>query len=318
MSLWKRERMQLLNITCKGGSLRVTSEGLLIHVSMTNKPIWQIPASGVNVVEVSRKIMATIEVRGPQGSFLVEWVSPGDIVKLQQALAQVQTMPPYSQNSSAANAPTYPSQAHYPPYPSQAQQPRNPYQQPGHFGQPPTRSYAQPQQLQKKPTAWQWYRAQRPKTRKGIGCGVIIAILVFMGVCGNVVSAASNSNQAGSGATPTSQTVVQAASSTDTPIAATATATPTPKPKPTSPPAQPTPANTGVNGNPWGYDFNSSGGSMIYSPPATFCSYFACITTFWNGHGYVDQCVDGDYSKSGGVSGACSHHGGEQQPLYSH
>lgn len=308
--------MQLLNISCKGGSLRVTPDGFLVHTSMAGKPVWQISARGVSVVEVSRKIMATIEVRTPQGSRLVEWVSPGDIVKLQQALAQVQAMPSYSQNPYAANAPTYQSQPQYPQYP---------HQQPGRFGQPPTRPYTQPQQ---KPTAWQWYRAQRSKTRRGIGCGVIVAILLLIGMCSSVVSAASNSgNQANSDATPTNQVVQQAASSTDTPTtAATATATPTPKPKPTprptTPPAQPTPtsapSHTGVNGNPWGYDFNSTGGSMIYNPPATFCSYFACITTFWNGHGYVDQCVDGDYSKSGGLSGACSHHGGEQQPLYSH
>ncbi|HXR66830.1 MAG TPA: hypothetical protein VN729_12935 [Ktedonobacteraceae bacterium] len=325
----------LLNISCKGGSLRVTPDGFLVHTSMTGKSVWQIPARGIIITEVSRKVMATIEVRGPQGSRLVEWVSPSDIVKLQQTLAQVQTMPIYPQNLYTPDAPTYQPQPQpqYPhQYSSQPQQPQYPYQQSGRFGQPPAQAYSQSKQPPKKPTAWQWYRAQRKAARRGIGCGVIVAILLFIGMCSSIVSAASNTgNQASSNATPTSQVVPQAASSTatDTVMAtAPATATPTPKPKPTAtprptnPPAQPTPtsapAHAGVNGNPWGYDFNSTNGSMIYNPPAAFCSYFACITTFWNGHGYVDQCADGDYSKSGGLSGACSHHGGESQPLYSH
>ncbi len=34
--------------------------------------------------------------------------------------------------------------------------------------------------------------------------------------------------------------------------------------------------------------------------------------------GYVVECVEGTYSKSGGESGACSHHGGIWRLLYSH
>ena len=97
------------------------------------------------------------------------------------------------------------------------------------------------------------------------------------------------------------------------------TATPTPVPQPTQPPApQSSPIYTGVNGNPWGYDFTP--GNFISSPPADFCTagYFSCIKSFWKGQGYVDECVDGMYSLSGGIRGACSQHGGESQPLYSH
>ncbi|MBV9709497.1 MAG: hypothetical protein JO011_01135 [Ktedonobacteraceae bacterium] len=94
---------------------------------------------------------------------------------------------------------------------------------------------------------------------------------------------------------------------------------PTQPPTPTAPPApQATqvPA-TGVNGNPWGYNFQS--GNLIYDPPANFCDYFNCIASFWkHTNGYVDECIDGTYSHSGGVSGACSWHGGEMRPLYSH
>jgi hypothetical protein len=85
------------------------------------------------------------------------------------------------------------------------------------------------------------------------------------------------------------------------------TVAPTAKPAPT--------ANTcGAAANPWGYTF--CGGSTISSPPSNFCSYFNCIASFWNGVGYVEQCVDATFSKSGGRSGSCSSHGGNSRPLY--
>jgi hypothetical protein len=91
---------------------------------------------------------------------------------------------------------------------------------------------------------------------------------------------------------------------------------PPPSPKPPPPPPPP-PTNTcGAPSNPWGYNF--CGGSLIYSPPSNFCSYFNCIPSFWKSTaGYVDECHDGTYSHSGGRSGACSYHGGELRPLYS-
>jgi cytoskeletal protein RodZ len=96
---------------------------------------------------------------------------------------------------------------------------------------------------------------------------------------------------------------------------------PAPQPQPTQAPApQPTqaPAATGVNGNPWGYDFNSSG-TLLTAPNPAFCQYFRCVTTFWTKtNGYVVQCNNGSFSHSGGVSGACSRDGGEGQALYSH
>ena len=92
---------------------------------------------------------------------------------------------------------------------------------------------------------------------------------------------------------------------------------PPPPPPPPSPKPAPPPANTcGAPANPWGYNFCS--GSLIYSPPSNFCSYFNCIPSFWKStNGYVDECQDGTYSHSGGRSGACSYHGGELRPLYS-
>jgi hypothetical protein len=89
-----------------------------------------------------------------------------------------------------------------------------------------------------------------------------------------------------------------------------------PPPAPAPPPPPPPPPATGINGNPWGYDFNP--GNYITAPPTAFCTYFNCIASFWNGHGYVMECTDTMYSLSGGIQGSCSHHGGNYRPLYSH
>jgi hypothetical protein len=90
---------------------------------------------------------------------------------------------------------------------------------------------------------------------------------------------------------------------------------PVASPTPTPPPAPPVRNTCGAPANPWGYNF--CGGSLIYQPDADFCGYFNCIPSFWKStNGYVDQCVDGTYSHSGGRQGACSHHGGEKRPLY--
>jgi hypothetical protein len=52
-------------------------------------------------------------------------------------------------------------------------------------------------------------------------------------------------------------------------------------------------------------------GSSTHAGDAQFCSSHSCIPNFPNGNGYVVQCVDGEWSHSGGLSGACSDHGGE-------
>jgi hypothetical protein len=76
-----------------------------------------------------------------------------------------------------------------------------------------------------------------------------------------------------------------------------------------APAAEPAPPN------PWGYNYDS--GALIYNPPSNFCSYFACIASFWNGVGYVVQCLDGTFSLSGGRTGVCSSgHGGFYRNLY--
>jgi hypothetical protein len=43
----------------------------------------------------------------------------------------------------------------------------------------------------------------------------------------------------------------------------------------------------------------------------SFCDTHKCINNFDRGKGYIVQCGDGEWSHSGGKSGACSYHGGE-------
>lgn len=121
-------------------------------------------------------------------------------------------------------------------------------------------------------------------------------------------------------ATVTVVTPIPTATPTLTPTPTT-TPTFTPIPRPTRPVITPVPTvaplcQTQAPSNPYGYDFCFPGG-FIYSPPADFCSYFACIGNFWNGRGHVIQCRDGMFSKSGGIRGSCSYHGGNQRALYS-
>jgi hypothetical protein len=41
-----------------------------------------------------------------------------------------------------------------------------------------------------------------------------------------------------------------------------------------------------------------------------FCTTHDCIPNYPNGNGSTVQCSDGSFSHSGGIQGACSHHGG--------
>ncbi|GLV55902.1 hypothetical protein KDH_27460 [Dictyobacter sp. S3.2.2.5] len=175
-----------------------------------------------------------------------------------------------------------------------------------------------------------WYRRRNLFGKLGIGCVGLIVIL-SMCTCSIAMANPSASQQSASTA-PTTQAKAQPThapvkpTATPTP-APTPTPTPTPKPRPTPIPPTPTPVppaptqapapppmQTGVNGNPWGYNFNS--GRDIYDPNPDFCSYFNCIKSFWTStNGYVVECNDGEYSHSGGRSGACSRNGGVEATL---
>jgi hypothetical protein len=52
-------------------------------------------------------------------------------------------------------------------------------------------------------------------------------------------------------------------------------------------------------------------GSYSHEGDQSFCEEHQCIGDFESEPGYVVECADGTYSHSGGISGACSHHGGE-------
>ncbi len=153
-------------------------------------------------------------------------------------------------------------------------------------------------------------RKPRPKfseQSRPVQVATIIIMVLILGVCvfcciGPVVGALNGSSTA-SNPTPTAPALVG--------NAATATATPqptaTPKPKSCKYPA--------VDDNPYCYTFTNTG-KLITNPPADFCTYFNCISSFDNGSGYVVECVNGQYSKSGGHVGVCSKQGGFKRNLY--
>jgi hypothetical protein len=146
-----------------------------------------------------------------------------------------------------------------------------------------------------------------------------LATGVVLVACGSSTDLTPAAQSSSSTAAPALQTPATTAAPTPAPTAAPTsvpTRVPTPKPAATAPPPAPTqaPANLcGAPPNPWGYNFCT--GSTIAAPPSSFCSYFDCIASFWNGTGYVEECQDGTYSKSGGHQGSCSHHGGNLRAL---
>ncbi len=79
--------------------------------------------------------------------------------------------------------------------------------------------------------------------------------------------------------------------------------------QPSTPPAQQVDL-CGAPQNPYGYNYCGRGANVT-SPPSDVCTYFRCIANFPNGRGYMEECSDGTVSKSGGVRGSCSTHGGD-------
>lgn len=170
-----------------------------------------------------------------------------------------------------------------------------------------------------------------------------MSVIVLLFVC-SICSVAAFPGRAATQTVQTTQTTPTAAIVQKQAVITKPTATPTPKPTPTprpTPTPKPTqapvptptpiptqapapaptqpPAQQAVNGNPWGYNFDPNGGSVIYDAPAGFCNYFACIPSFTESeNGYLVECGNLEYSHSGGRSGACSKDGGVINTLYSH
>ncbi|GHO49751.1 hypothetical protein [Ktedonospora formicarum] len=190
-----------------------------------------------------------------------------------------------------------------------------------------TQPHVTPPLTPRKRGFWAWFQRQKLAARIMLVCGVFL--LSTCACCGGITTwGATLPPAAPSNAavvpTATKQQMKTIAQVVATPTQAKPTATPsptptripsptptaTPKPVPTATPtAKPTekptpkptakpkpkptqpPTRTGVNGNPWGYDYNY--GALIYAPPSSFCSYFARIASFWEGNGYVMECSDG-------------------------
>ena len=258
----------------------------------------------------------------------------------------------HSQPTTAGPYPQFPPPGQS--YPQWSQQPPPPYPQPGQFGPPPGQIPPQKEWYQKPlgiiltlifffPLGLylMWKYATWPKSAKW----VVTAVLLTFGMCGAIANAAASSQQATqpvAAATAQPTTVVLSADDKLATVRAlmplptpAPTPTATPTPVPTQPPvvqqpvqqpatqsqpvqSAPAPATTGVYGNPWGYDFTP--GTVITSPASGFCNgtYFSCIQSFSSGQGYVMECGDELYSKSGGRSGSCSRHGGDKATLYQH
>jgi hypothetical protein len=117
-------------------------------------------------------------------------------------------------------------------------------------------------------------------------------------------SAVSTSASGGSGPTPGRAGSTPDSRATSQPHGAAASAASSPSPA----------TSCAAPANPWGYSF--CGDSLIFAPPANFCGYFTCIAGFSSDTGFVVQCTDGLYSRSGRPGDACSSHGGIRRPLY--
>jgi hypothetical protein len=223
------------------------------------------------------------------------------------------------------------------------------YQQPNQFYQNqqsyPNQTYQQQYQppLPQRSKWYYWfstnpdavaYRKTWPKTKAGkvFGCSTLVVAVLLCVLCGTIANAnpSSKPETASTQITPTVQvtpthqiavlskpTPSPTAIPTPAPIQQQPTPTPVPAQQsaPTQPPV-PTCSGTTINGT--CYNTDPNGGTLVYSPPASFCSYFTCVSTFWKDtNGYVAECANAKYTHSGGVSGACSRDGGVIAKVYS-
>jgi hypothetical protein len=74
----------------------------------------------------------------------------------------------------------------------------------------------------------------------------------------------------------------------------------------------PLPSDGAPSSPPPSSDYGAPSDSTPSSPD--FCDTHDCIPNYPNGNGSTVQCNDGSFSQSGGIQGACSHHGGVAGP----
>ncbi len=77
----------------------------------------------------------------------------------------------------------------------------------------------------------------------------------------------------------------------------------------TAPAAEASPPNPHGQGEETGEEDEI--GSSSHATDGKFCSEHECIGDFEGEEGTIVECADGTYSHAGGISGACSDHGGE-------
>jgi len=176
----------------------------------------------------------------------------------QSVYPQTQTppYPPYAA-PTVANIPVF--QPYYQP----------PIPQPGQFQQSSNTNIAPLPPSNSQRNIWQWYKTRTPGIKVSLGCGALIAVLLFFSCIGSAIGSRNLASQPSP--TPTtgqaavinsSPAATQQPSSTSQPTQQpTATPTPTARPtqaiKPTPNPRKTTPTPCpGINCNPWGYNFS--------------------------------------------------------------
>jgi hypothetical protein len=126
----------------------------------------------------------------------------------------------------------------------------------------------------------------KQKAKPKGSCGGCLGLIVFFGLLAFVIAAVAGSSS----------------KSTSTPEAA-PPATEAATPETTS---APEPSNTPAASS----EGEDTVGSASHAGDAQFCSEHHCEGDFTGEDGTVVECGDGDYSHAGGISGACSFHGG--------
>jgi hypothetical protein len=130
-----------------------------------------------------------------------------------------------------------------------------------------------------------------PAKSKGSGCGGCLSAIVVIGVIALVIAALAGGS---SSSTPTTPEPPPAPATTETET----------QPAPAAPESDEEDEGTGSSGD-------DEVGSSSHAGDTKFCEEHTCEGNFTGEEGTVAECSDGTYSHAGGISGACSDHGGE-------
>jgi hypothetical protein len=186
----------------------------------------------------------------------------------------------------------------------------------------PPPAWGPPQPPQGRQTFWQqingWSIPTKIVAGVGAGCSALIIACIACSALSLALGGSSPLTTQGGGITATATATTEPTATTEVTATATTHAQPTNTPR-----SHPTNTPCASPCNPWGYNFIPTGGTKITLPYSAFCSYFACIgsppayMSFWSGTGYVVECHDTKFSKTGGHS-PCLQDGGYWRTLYAH